>query len=266
MTILARLLRDRRRSFVGWSLGVTALFAFSASFYPSVRGAEAFEELFEQLPETLRSIIGSVESIPITTPPGYLQGRQFALLLPALLIIFAIGVGASAVGGSEEDGTLELLLAQPVTRARVLWERFAALVVLVVGLGTVALAGTFVMAPPVGLLEGVSITGLVTLHVAVVGLALIHGTVAFAAGAASGRGGVGVVAGSVLAVGGYLVNTLSLVAAAAEPLRLVTPWHWYLGRNMLVQGIAPDALILPVLVVGLAAAAARWAFVRRDLR
>jgi ABC-2 type transport system permease protein len=46
-----------------------------------------------------------------------------------LLIIFTTGIGARAIAGEEESGRLDLLLAYPVSRTRVVVQRFAALVV-----------------------------------------------------------------------------------------------------------------------------------------
>lgn len=49
------------------------------------------------------------------------------------------------------------------------------------------------------------------------------------------------------------------------PMEAVSPWHWYLDRNVLVDGLAPGAVVAPVLVAGLLFAAGAWRFNRRDL-
>ena len=128
MSVLGRFLEDRRRSMVWWSGGVAAYVAVNNAFYPTIKNVTGIENLVKDLPDAFKTLIGSNDQILITSPAGYLQGRVFSLILPVLLLIFAVGAGAYAIGGSEEDGTLELLLSNPVTRGRVLIERFVAVV------------------------------------------------------------------------------------------------------------------------------------------
>ena len=47
-------------------------------------------------------------------------------MVPLLLMIAAIGAGAGAIAGEEERGTLELLLANPLSRRRLVLEKTAA--------------------------------------------------------------------------------------------------------------------------------------------
>ena len=54
-------------------------------------------------------------------------------MLPLLLLVFAIGLGARAIAGSEQEGTLELLLSNPVTRRTVVAERYLAMVGMIAG-------------------------------------------------------------------------------------------------------------------------------------
>jgi ABC-2 family transporter protein len=75
------------------------------------------------------------------SPAGYLQGTLFALLGP-LLLVMAVAAGARAIVGDEEEaGTLELLLAHPVSRTRLLTERFGVLAAAVALLGLVVWGG-----------------------------------------------------------------------------------------------------------------------------
>ena len=48
-------------------------------------------------------------------------------MVPLLLLIAAIGAGARATAGEEERGTLDLLLANPISRRRLVLEKLAAL-------------------------------------------------------------------------------------------------------------------------------------------
>ncbi|MDQ3896964.1 MAG: ABC transporter permease subunit [Actinomycetota bacterium] len=266
MIVARRFALDRRRAFVWWAVGVAAMVASTVALWPSIRGQQDLDKLVQDLPEGLKALFGSGEGIAFTSAPGYLHSRLFSSLFPLLLLVFAIGLGARAVGGAEEDGTVELVLAHPVTRARVAAERYAAVVVLVGGLTLAGLLSLAVSAPLVDLLDGVSPARLAAAGVAVFALALLHASLAFAAGCAFGRRGPALAVASVVAVAGYLLQSLIAATDAADAARFVSPWHWYLERNLLAQHATLAATVLPVVLAAVVAVAGGWVFVRRDLR
>jgi ABC-2 type transport system permease protein len=266
VTIAARLLADRRRSLLSWSLAMAGLVLFTVALYPSIEGDQRFEDLARDLPASMRSMFGVDEAIPITSAPGYLHGRLFSTFLPLLLLIFGIGLGAGAIAGSEQDGTLELLLANPVTRRRVAVERYAASMALLVVLSLVFVLALLGAAAPFGALEDVSFVGVVAASMGAFGLAALHATIAFTTGAIAGRRSYALGAAAAVAVAGYLVQGLLGISDALHPIRHTTPWHWYLGRNMLAQGIAPDAIVVPIVLSLILFAAGVAAFDQRDLR
>lgn len=264
--VLARYLRDNRRSIAWWALGMTGLVAFTVAFYPSVKGNESFDKLFEDLPDTVRALVGAQEGIPLTSPPGYLHGRLFSIMVPILLLTLGIGLGARAIGGSEADGTLELLQANPVTRTRVVAERFAAMVVLLAGVTVVMTVSLVALAPLAGLLDGVSITRLVAAGGAALSLALLHGTLAFSVGCAVGRPIPAIAVATSVATAGYVLQGVAAASGGLRALEATSPWHWYLDRNIVAEGPALPALAGPVLISGLLFVVGAWLYNRRDLR
>jgi ABC-2 type transport system permease protein len=211
-------------------------------------------------------MFGIDDVIPITSAAGYLHGRLFSTFLPLLLLIFGIGLGAGAVAGSEQDGTLELLLANPVTRRRVATERYAATLALLAALTVVFVLVLLGAGAAFGALEGVSLVGLVAASAGAFCLAALHTTIAFTVGAVSGRRPHALGVATAIAVAGYLVQGLLGISEALRPLRFAVPWHWYLGRNMLAQGIAPDAIAVPLGLSIALFALGIAGFARRDLR
>ena len=114
----AKTLRDYRRSLVWWGLGVVGFVALYAAIYPTVRDLPDIDDLLDSYPEALRAFIGASGDLDLSTPEGYLKTEAFSFLLPLLFLIFGIGAGAAAIAGEEEHGTMELLLAQPLSRRR----------------------------------------------------------------------------------------------------------------------------------------------------
>jgi len=267
MIVAARLIRDRLRGLLWWSVGMIGLVLLTVAFYPAVKDqGQALNDLLNTLPDAFKSAIGYDARIPLTSPPGYLNARLFAILAPVLALIFAIGLGAQAIGGMEEADRMEPLLANPITRTRVAVERYAATVALLVGLIAVLAAASVALSSPFGALDGVSIAGLVGACAAVGCLALLHGSIAFAVGAATGRRGPAIGAATVVAVAGYLIQSLQPLTDLLDPFRFVNPWHWYLQRNMLVDGVPPEAALAPLGVSAALLAVGVAIFRRRDLR
>ncbi len=266
MTILRRAVRDRRNALLWWMLGLTALNLFTLAFYPTIRGQQDFDELVQQMPEALRAMFGMAEGVSLSSAPGYLWARLFSSLLTILLIVYAIVGGAGLVGGSEEDGTLELILANPVSRLAVALQRFLALLLLLAGLTLVAALTLVAMAAPFSALEGVDPAGLAVAFCGLYSLSALHASVAFAGGAITGRRGPGLAAGTTLAAAGFLAQGLLTAAGAPTWTRNLNPWHWYLEQNLLAFGPRWEAA-LPALFLAAAPVALGIAvFRRRDLR
>ena len=266
MIVARQMLADRRRGLAWWTVGIVALVAFTVVLFPTIRDNADFDRLTRDLPTAMRDLLSFDDAVPLTSAPGYLQGRLFGSLLVVLFVVFAIGTGARGVAGSEEDGTLELLLMNPVQRRTVVIERYLGFLVLVAVLTLVTFVAVTALSAPFGALDGVSIGGLAGACAGVGLLAFLHGTIAFTVGAATGRRSVALAVATVIAVAGYLVQGLAGVASALDPVQPLSPWHWYLDENMLAHGIDARAVLLPAIAAPAVFAPAVALFSRRDLR
>ena len=132
MSLLVADLRLRWRSLLWWTVAVVLLSALVASFYKSIAGDPAFEDIYGSLPESLEALLGGAD---LASPVGYLSSQMYAFFMPALLLVYAIGRSTSTLAGEEEDHTLDLLLAQPISRTALFVQK-----VVSVALGIVVLA------------------------------------------------------------------------------------------------------------------------------
>lgn len=266
MTVLRYFLRDRRKSAFWWALGFFALAAFTCAFYPSIKGQQDLDQVVKDLPPAVQAMFGFESGISLSSAPGYLQARMFASLYPILLLVLAIGTGAGAIGGAEEDGGLELLLSNPISRLRVQFERFLGLAIVVSAQGALFCALLLPLAALFGALDGVSMGGLLTATAGGIALALLHGSLAFATGCWTGRRSIAIGVASAVAAGGYLAQGLLAAADVPDAIRDLTPWYWFLHENLLAKGPNVSAW-LPALVLScLVAAASVPRFLSRDLR
>lgn len=262
--LLLRTLRDARRSLAWWSAGLVAFVALILAVWPSVRDNPALAELHESYPEVLQALVSFGGQFDFASPAGYLGAELFSLLAPLLLLVAAIGAGARAIAGDEEAGTLELLLAHPVSRHRLVAERLAALAAELVALGAVLLAALLVGCAAAGLEIGAGRLAAAVTGAVLLGLA--YGALAVLTGAATGRRAVAIAVPSALAVLAYLVHGLAPLVSALDAVRWASPWYHYAASDALRSGLDPWHALVLAAVAAAAAALAPVALARRDLR
>ena len=248
-----------------WDARVTAIGGGILSFglallyvllFPSIQ--ESFEEL--DLPEYMESFSGAAGSY--STPAGYLA-TEFFTAVPITLVIFAIVAGTAATAGEESAGTLDMLLAQPIRRRRVIVEKAlgigaAVSVALLAGLPGIYLGQLFV---------DMDISPWRTLAATIVTLPLLYlfAALAMLLGAALPTRAMAVAAATALAVLAYVVYTVGALVDALSGVRKITPFYWSDASKALVGDFEVwRTLVLLGVCIGLVALAT-WAFERRDI-
>ena len=262
-SIAIKSLRDVRRSFLWWSVGLVSFVALIMSVYPTVKSNPGLNRLAEDYPEALKAFIGFGGQIDYASAAGYLGIELFSLMIPLLLLVAAIGTGAGSIAGEEERGTLELLLANPVSRSRVVLEKSAALAIEVAGLGVVLWLTLWIGALSVGMdISGARLAG-ATLGAVL--LALAYGAIAVLLGAATGRRAVAIGLTAAAAVAAYLVNGLAPLVGALDVPQKLSPFYHYAAGDPLRRGISVSHLAVLVGIAAAATALAPVLFSRRDL-
>lgn len=254
---------DRRRSMLWWIIGMIALAALTVAFYPSIAAdQESFEQLLDAYPEELLSFFGIDDAQDLASPEGFVNSQLYANVVPIMLFIFTIGMGAAAIAGEEDKRTMDLLLAHPITRDRVVLDSLAAIATLSGALTMALLAVILISNGPLGL--DMSLVGILAANVGAWLLGLVFGAFALALGALTGRRGltIGIAAG--LAVASFFLYGLAPLVEALAPSQKLSPFWWYLGPKPLNNGF--DILFLLMLVwIAVCVAVALWGFRRRDV-
>ncbi|KIH97937.1 hypothetical protein LP52_16580 [Streptomonospora alba] len=258
--IFGKFLMDSRRGIIGWMIGVAAVTALYSSFWPSMENtSEAMGAFVEQMPQ-LAQAMGWGD---LSTAEGYLGATVFGLLTPILISIAAIAFGTRAVAGEEEEGALELILTHPVSRYRVVVQRFAALAVFTALLGATIWVVLAALGPALDL--GIPLAKLAAAALATALIGFCYGTLALAVGAVTGRRTHAIAGAAVLAVVGYLGNTFALQQEQLEWMRFLSPFYYALDPEPLVNGGDPGYTAVLVAVPLVLAAAATARFARRDV-
>lgn len=251
---------DARRTILGWAIGLGAVSLLYTSLYPQIATPD-YAKLLDSYPEALRRALNLTDMV---SPAGYLNSTVFGLLGPVLLVIFMVIYGSKLIAGDEEAGTLDLVLAHPVGRARLLLHRLAALVVAVVLICATVLVLELAISGPAKL----GAVGPARLAAATVQLALLavcFGALTLAVGAATGRRSAAVGTGTVVAVLAYFGNNLAPQVSGLHWVQKLSPFYYNSGHAPLVHGLdlADCGILLAIAAVLTALGLA--AFSRRDI-
>jgi ABC-2 type transport system permease protein len=260
--VLLKTLRDQRRAMLWWVIGLLAVAAYLAVLYPSIANTPSYNQMLQAWP---KGIVASVmgEFPDYSTPEGYLNSTTYFMMVPLLFIAFAVGLGANAIAGEEEHGTLDLLLANPLPRWRVVLDKFAALVVLTLGLGAALWLGLAVGGAVVGM--EVNLSGLAAVTLSAVLLGVAFGALALAVGSATGKRGLSTALAAAVGVAAYFINSLAPVVEGLQAYRRLSLLYYYIGADPLRNGLnlGHAAVLVGVTLVLLAVAV--LAFQRRDV-
>ena len=265
LVLTRRAIADRHRWLIGWSIGISAFAVVNIAFWAAMEDeAATMNEMIDRMPESLQSLFGMGGGIDPFSPIGYLSSQVYALALPLLLLIAALGV-AGSLAGDEERGLLETVYALPVTRARVVIERWLALMVLTSVLAIVSMVTVLVSTRVVGLEAGAGAVALATLSAALLTWAIAG--IGLAVGAATGRRGVAISVAAVVAVASYVITSLADAGIGFfRHIEVVSLFTRYAVVETLAGATPFGSMAVMLAVACIGVAVAVWAIDRRDLR
>ena len=215
---------------------------------------------FPALQQFMRFGGGDMFSLAGSIAVGYIHPIAIALLA-----IFAIAFPLGAVAGERQRGTLEIVLARPISRRSYYVTLFLA-AVLFIGLAVAAtLLGTVIAATAVNVVDQLKLENVPLLWLNGVLLYVAIAAIAFAASVSFNR--LGEAAGVVLAIVlvSYFLQIIGSLWPDAEWLQPYSLFHYLQPDAVLLGGLQGFDTTLLVVVAALAVAYALIVFPRRDL-
>jgi ABC-2 type transport system permease protein len=122
-------LQHRRLAIFWFCFGLFLYALVLMALWPAYRNID-LAAFLESMPEAVRAaFLGRGFDNPVVERSGFYQylGTQFATWLPFLAAYFGVWVGGGVIARAYGRHTIDLLLAQPLTRERFLLTRFGAI-------------------------------------------------------------------------------------------------------------------------------------------
>ena len=264
MILLKRELRANRRSLVIWSVAL-GLFGFlMVSIYPSfAEGMEGFREGLSAYPEQFLAMFG-LDRLDLGDPIGFYAIESYLIVI-LFGSIYAMILASTALSKEEDEKTAEFLLAKPISRSRVVGEKIASVLLLIlmlnVFIGIVGLVGfeIFIDSYPIADLARLTV-GAFLAHIAFAGIGFLVSLFVTRRRSAYSTG-----IGVVLAL--YFASLIATLSDRFEVLRYASPF-WYMdGADIVTDGGLVPARVAAVVGVAVVASVLTWfLYSRRDIR
>ena len=261
-SVFGKVVHDQWRMVLGWAVFAGVWPAMYVALYPSIGALGELEKMLDQFPPAMREFFAS-SSLNLSTPEGFLNMELFTFVAPLLVLAYTVVVGGGATAAEEERGTMDLLLANPIPRWRIIVEKSGAFVIGTIVIGIGMWIGAALGALAVGIDLDLGLVGQAIASSCLLGFAL--GGLALALGALTGRRWLAAGVSLMVAIAGFFLNGLGALVDWLEPWRPISPFYQYIANDPLSNGIDPaNALVLLAWAV-IGGIVAVIAFERRDL-
>jgi len=260
-TIFRYTLSRFRGQILGWGIAILLLGLMLMWFYPSIaEQQENFEQLLEIYPEEMTAFFGDLSTM--VTPEGFLSIEYFSYM-PLILGIFAVLMGSGLLVSDEENGTLDLVLAHPVSRTALFFGRLLAFVVATLAILAISWLGLVLGAVATSLDLGWSQMGLPFLSL--LAMLLLFGALALLLSMLLPSRRLAAMTAGLVLVGSFFITGLARIIENLETVAKFSPHNYYQSGEAM-NGLNQEWFWGLVAFAVLFALLAWWRFLRRDVR
>jgi len=252
--------RKRVRGALALSVGLSAFSVLYAAFYPSIATGFDVAEYVDALPPVFVEAFGLRA---FGTIEGFLATELYHFAWIILLGVYLAYSAAGLVAGDVESERMDILLALPVSRGRVVTEKYLAVVPEILLVNAVVAAVTWLATHAIG--YPVAATDLIAVHLLSIPYLLTCAAIGLAFSVAASRASVAQRGAMATVFGLFLFETV-VSATDYAWLGAVAPMRYFDPTAILTENTYDflAAAILLAATVVLVAASAQY-FRRRDV-
>jgi len=260
-TVFRYALRRFRGQILGWGIALALLGLLLVSMYDTIAAQqEQIEDLLKFYPEEFTAFFGDFTSF--ATPEGFLSVEFFSWM-PLVLGVFAVLTGSGLLVSDEENGTLDLIMAHPVSRMALFLGRLLAFVIATVAILTIAWLGLVV---PMGWSSMDIGWGRMWLPLlSLLAELLVFGTLALLLSLLLPSRRLAATTAGLLLVASFFITGLAEINEDLEPVAGLSPLSYYQTLDAF-QGLNGAWLAGLLAVAVVFTTLAWWLFRRRDIR
>lgn len=246
---------------LGWGLGLGLLGYYLFDIYETFFQRDVnLMEVFNAFPDDIMAFFGG--DVDLFTPSGFLH-LEFFSYMPIVLGIVLVSAAASLISKDEEEGTLELILAQPISRLTLFTSRTFALILSVILILAITWVGFYLGANYNDF--DLSIAELTRPFVSLFAILMLFQSLALLLSMIlPSSSAAGFVSGFLLIVS-FFISSLARIDEKLEGVNRFSPLKYYQG-GAAVEGLNAQNLLLLFGISLFSLLVAGFLFVKRDLR
>lgn len=263
-TVFKSTLQLRRVSLFWYSLGIALYGWMVVAIFPLIEDSLEYMQLVEDmLTEELMAVLGGA-GLDFTTLGGFLGLEYLSLFWVFIVGAAVITFAGGALGGAVDDGTMELTLAQPVSRMQVAVTRYVSMAAYAAVLNIATVVTLYLP----GLLHGVDIPLDAMMLLAAIGwlVTMSIGGFAYMISALSSGSGraVGVTLGALVAM--WLADVVGSISERFDWLTDFSLFHYWKPNEVIDDvSVAAETWVVFGISAVVFSVVAVVAFQRRDV-
>ena len=265
LTLLFKTFRKNLISLLIYTIISASFVWMYVAMWPSFsKEREKFLELVDAYPEALMKAMNIDIAGMFGSVEGFIAGEHFSIIWPIILIILTLTYASSAIAGEIDKGTIELLLAQPISRLKIfLAKYFSGLMII----AAFVLITNFSIIP-FAILHHVDLQIQNYLTISILGFLFafaIFGICIMLSSFSSSRGLPMAITGGLLIIM-YALNVFSAFQESVENLKHASFFHYYDQNAALLNNHIDLLSIIVFLAVGIICTViGAIVFVKRDI-
>lgn len=261
MTLLKHELRQGRNSLIIWTAAITFLLVICVFLFPEMKGEmDDVSEMFASMGSFTEAF--GMDKVNFGTFIGFYAvecGNVLGLGGAFFAALFAV----SALAKEEKGHTAEFLLTHPVSRGRMVTEKLCAVILQIFLMNLVVFGLSVVSIAVIG--EEIPWKEILLLHTAYLLLQMELAGICFGISAFLRKGSLGIGLG--LAAVMYFFNLIANLSDRTEFLKLITPFGYAEGADIVTNGYLEPSLVLPGMLYGVIGIAAAYVqYCKKDIR
>lgn len=266
ITIFLKAIKEKRITLLVYSLSSIAFVWMYVALFPSIRdSADQLMDLMKAYPESLLKAFGFEETaMMFSSVEGFISTEYFSFLWPIITIIFAISLAGNSLAGEIEKGTMETVLAQPVSRTSVFLGKYLAGLVMILVFTIVSIMSI----PLTAKLYNISYVFKSYILISGIGFILamaIYSIAFFFSSVFSEKGKVYLLSGGLMVLM-YVFNIVSALKENLEDLQYFSFFHYFNSMQILVNNkIENLAYFVFIGCIIIFSSLAFFRFIKRDI-